>query len=160
MIPMSSRASPGGSSALRTRCTRRSLLVTVPSDSHQLARRREDDVGELAGLRQEDVLHDQACSSSCSSCIGAMLIGFGLRRILADDVERCRARRVRSLRTSRVRFYPALGRQCGAPRALELRAALPGPRRFGRPDTCSGIAPMSPPPCTLFWPRSGQTPDP
>ena len=35
MIQMSSRASPGGSIALRTRCTRRSLLVTVPSDSHQ-----------------------------------------------------------------------------------------------------------------------------
>ena len=33
MISMSSRASPGGSSALRTRCTRRSLEVTVPSDS-------------------------------------------------------------------------------------------------------------------------------
>ena len=33
MIQMSSRASPGGSSALRTRCTRRSLFVTVPSDS-------------------------------------------------------------------------------------------------------------------------------
>ena len=34
---MSSRASPGGLSALRTRCTRRSLLVTVPSDSHHAA---------------------------------------------------------------------------------------------------------------------------
>ena len=28
---------PGGCSALRTRCTRRSEFVTVPSDSHQLA---------------------------------------------------------------------------------------------------------------------------
>ena len=37
MIQMSSRASYGGSIALRTRCTRRSLLVTVPSDSHQEA---------------------------------------------------------------------------------------------------------------------------
>ena len=36
MIQRSSRALPGGSSALRTRCTRRSLFVTVPSDSHQL----------------------------------------------------------------------------------------------------------------------------
>ena len=34
MIHVSSRASPGGSSALRTRCTRRSLFVTVPSASH------------------------------------------------------------------------------------------------------------------------------
>ena len=36
-MPMSSRASPGGSRALRTRCTRRSELVTVPSLSHQPA---------------------------------------------------------------------------------------------------------------------------
>ena len=35
MIQPSSRASPGGSSALRTRCTRRSEFVTVPSASHQ-----------------------------------------------------------------------------------------------------------------------------
>ncbi len=34
MIQMSSLASPGGSSALRTRCTRRSEFVTVPSDSN------------------------------------------------------------------------------------------------------------------------------
>ncbi len=34
---MSSRAWPGGSSALRTRCTRRSELVTVPSASHHEA---------------------------------------------------------------------------------------------------------------------------
>ena len=34
MIQMSSRASPGGSRALRTRCTRRSEFVTVPSDSN------------------------------------------------------------------------------------------------------------------------------
>ena len=56
---MSSRASPGGSSALRTRCTRRSLLVTVPSDSHHAADGRQHDVGELGGLGEEDVLHDE-----------------------------------------------------------------------------------------------------
>ena len=37
MMRTSSRALPGGLSAARTRCTRRSLLVTVPSASHQLA---------------------------------------------------------------------------------------------------------------------------
>jgi hypothetical protein len=37
MISMSSLAPAGGSIALRTRCTRRSLLVTVPSASHQEA---------------------------------------------------------------------------------------------------------------------------
>jgi len=37
MISMSSLTPGGGSSALRTRCTRRSLLVTVPSASHHVA---------------------------------------------------------------------------------------------------------------------------
>ena len=37
MIQRSSRASPGGSSALRTRWTRRSEFVTVPSVSAQAA---------------------------------------------------------------------------------------------------------------------------
>ena len=60
MIQLSSRASPGGSSALRTRCTRRSELVTVPSASHHDAGRGQHDVGELGGLGQVDVLHDQA----------------------------------------------------------------------------------------------------
>ena len=60
MIQMSSRASPGGSSALRTRCTRRSLFVTVPSVSHADVEAGKHDVGQLRRLRQEDVLHDQA----------------------------------------------------------------------------------------------------
>ena len=80
MISMSSRASPGGSSALRTRCTRRSLFVTVPSASHQLADGGQHDVGQLGGLGQEDVLHDQVvepfeqvrarASASASDCAG------------------------------------------------------------------------------------------
>ena len=53
------RASPGGSSALRTRCTRRSELVTVPSHSHHDALDGQHDVGELGSPRQQDVLHDE-----------------------------------------------------------------------------------------------------
>ena len=56
---MSSRASPGGSSALRTRCTRRSLFVTVPSASHHDAADGKHDVGHLGRPRQHDVLHDE-----------------------------------------------------------------------------------------------------
>ena len=56
---MSSRAPSGGSSALRTRCTLRSLLVTVPSDSHHAARGRQHDGGQLRGAGEEDVLHDE-----------------------------------------------------------------------------------------------------
>ena len=99
MISMSSRASPGGSSALRTRWTRRSLEVTVPSDSHHDAGGRQHDVGELGGLGQEDVLDDEAVETrqaarACGACRPRS--GRGSRR-------RCRrrsARRAPSPRTS------------------------------------------------------------
>ena len=64
MIHRSSRASPGGSSALRTRWTRRSELVTVPSASAHAADGRQDDVGELGGRGQEDVLDDEEVEAS------------------------------------------------------------------------------------------------
>ena len=56
---MSSRASPGGSSALR-----HALHAPLAAGHGALGlaparRRRKDDVGQLAGLREEDVLHDQ-----------------------------------------------------------------------------------------------------
>ena len=56
---MSSRASPGGSSALRTRCTRRSLFVTVPSLSHHAADAGSTTSAICGGPGQEDVLHDE-----------------------------------------------------------------------------------------------------
>ena len=71
---------PGGLSALRTRCTRRSLLVTVPSDSHQAAAAGSTTSRELGGRGQEDVLHDEVvealeqprsrASWSASDCAG------------------------------------------------------------------------------------------
>ena len=51
-MEMSSRAAPGGSSALRTRCTRRSLFVTVPSDSHQAAAAGKTTCASSAVLHQ------------------------------------------------------------------------------------------------------------
>ena len=155
---MSSRASPGGSNALRHRCTRRSLLVTVPSDSHQLGRRREDDLSQLAGLRQKDVLHDQVFQSA-QKFVRVLLIGFRLRRVLADDVERIEFASLH--RGEHVAEMPA-------PFAAEASRSMPartsrgrrGLRRPVRPGNLLGIAPMSPPPCTLFCPRSGLRPDP
>ena len=67
MIHNSSRASPGGSSAFRTRCTRRSLFVTVPSASHQLEAAAEHDIGQLRRRRQEDLLHDEMSNPSSSA---------------------------------------------------------------------------------------------
>ena len=83
---MSSLASPGGSSALRTRCTRRSDEVTVPSVSGPRSSRREDDVGHLGGPRQEDVLdHDEIQVGE--QLPGPTDVRLGLGRILADHVE-------------------------------------------------------------------------
>ena len=59
MISISSRAPGGGSIALRTRCTRRSLLVTVPSDSHHVAAAGSTTSASSAVSVQEDVLHHQ-----------------------------------------------------------------------------------------------------
>jgi len=50
MIRQSARASPGGSTALRTRWTRRSVLVNVPSFSAKHV------AGQLGRLAHEDVL--------------------------------------------------------------------------------------------------------
>ena len=85
---MSSRASPGGSSALRTRCTRRSLLVTVPSRLAPARRRRKarrrparrSSSGRCPARSDASSLREQRDR--------VLLVGLGLRRILADDVER------------------------------------------------------------------------
>ena len=87
MIARSSRASPGGSSALRTSWTRRSEFVTVPSLSAQRRGRREDDVGQLGGRGQEDVLDDHEVARA-QQVARPLLVGLGLDRVLADHVER------------------------------------------------------------------------
>ena len=84
-IMMSSRASPGGSTALRTRCTRRSLLMTVPSVSAQLAAAGQHHVGHAGGLGHEDVLHDQEVQAP-EELLVLVLVGVGLHRVLPDDV--------------------------------------------------------------------------
>ena len=83
MIHMSSRASPGGSSALRTRCTRRSLFVTVPSASHQLDAAGKHHVRHLRRAREEDVLrdeHDRAPRGSPARDAGRPRTAPGSRR--------------------------------------------------------------------------------
>ena len=74
----SSRAPGGGRDRLRTRCTRRSLEVTVPSDSHQPAAAGKHHVGDLGGGGEQDVLHHQAVEP-LEQARGCALVGFGLR---------------------------------------------------------------------------------
>ena len=84
-IITSSRASPGGSTALRTRCTRRSLLMTVPSVSAQLAAAGKHHVGHPGRLGHEDVLHHQEVQAP-EELLVLVLVGVGLHRVLPDDV--------------------------------------------------------------------------
>ena len=152
MIQPSSRASPGGSSALRTRCTRRSELVTVPSASHQEALDGQDDVGQLRGLGEQDVLHHQEVEAR-EQLARVLDVGLGLRRVLADHVQRAQLAALHGLehlgqvpavaRHDRRRPMPA--RSARAPRR---RARCPGSRAAcsgsppcrRRPARCSGRA--------------------
>ena len=47
-----------------------------------------------------------------------------------------------------------------APHARSNFARSSGSSTSWPPGSLFGSAPMSPPPCTLFWPRSGTTPEP
>ena len=84
MIDRSCRASPGGVSACRPSCTRRSVLVNVPVFSGK-RRRRQDDVGEIRGLGEEDVLHHQHLERR-QRLPRVRDVGVRHRRVLAHDV--------------------------------------------------------------------------
>ena len=158
MIHRSSRASPGGSSALRTRWTRRSELVTVPSASAHAADGRQDDVGELCGRGQEDVLDDEEVEAS-TEADRPLLVGLGLDRVLADHVDRgqlAALHRVEHARTGASRASAGPSR----PSAASNFARSSSFSTCWKPGSRSGRAPMSPPPWTLFWPRSGLRPLP
>jgi hypothetical protein len=79
--------------------------------------------------------------------------------VLADDVEGAELAAFHGL--EHAREVQCRGRGDRRPQAASKRArASPGRRRPGTRAACSGSAPMSPPPCTLFWPRSGTSPTP
>jgi hypothetical protein len=79
MISLSGRAWPRGGIARRTRCTRRSVLVKVPSFSAQ------EVAGRKTSAKAADSLMKRSCAtrnSSCSMCwrvtlrFGSVIIGF------------------------------------------------------------------------------------
>ena len=86
MIQMSSCASPGGSSALRTRWTRRSLFVTVPSDSNV-----EFAAGSTTSASSAVFVMKMSCTISAVEVLeqlaGAVGVGLRARRVLADAVD-------------------------------------------------------------------------
>ena len=86
MIQMSSRASPGGSSALRTRCTRRSEFVTVPSDSNAAF-----EAGKTTSASSAVFVMNRSCTMRQSRPFkqlhGVLLVGLRGRGVLADHVD-------------------------------------------------------------------------
>ena len=123
MIARSSRApSGGGSTALRTRWTRRSELVTVPSDSAQAAVAGRTTSASSAVFGQEQVLDDQEVEA-LEQVDRALLVGLGLDRVLADAVDRGQVAALH--RVEHARQVPAaLRRDRDAPLGVEL-----GPQR-------------------------------
>ena len=148
---MSSRASPGGSSALRTRCTRRSELVTVPLLSHHDA-----EPGSTTSASCAVLVRKMSCttrwSRPSSSCDAWCAVGLRLGRVLADHVERPQV--AAAHRREHLGQVPAVaggdGRRPTRPRTcprlvvldvLEARAACSAGRPCRRrPARCSGRA--------------------
>ena len=158
MIPRSSRRPPGGSTRLAHALdaplgVRDGALALGPGRG-----RRQDDVGELGGRGQEDVLDDEeveARRAGASPASGRPRTGPGSRRCS----RRPSGRRAPSRRTSPT----GASRASAGPSRPTRRRTSPGARRSrraGSPAAGPGRAPMSPPPWTLFWPRSGLTPLP
>ncbi len=154
---MSSRASPGSGSDRRTRCTRRSLLVTVPSASQKLA-----DAGSTTSASSAVFVRKMscttrhsspfsssiACPTSASDCAGfSPMTKSAVRsfRFIAENIW--------------VRCQPFFGGMV-APQARSNRSRIASSSTSWKPVSLFGSAPMSPPPCTLFWPRSGLHPQP
>ncbi len=84
--------------------------------------RREDDVGHLRGLRQDDVLHDEEVEAG-EELARVVDVGLGLRGVLADHVERPQLAALHAV--EHLRQVPAVLRpDRRAPRPLEARARV------------------------------------
>ena len=151
MIARSWRASPGGCSAWRPSCTVRSVFVNVPVFSGNADAGRID-VGEVRGLGQEDVLHDEHLELR-ERLARVPRVGIGHRGVLAHDVhaaDLAGVHRVHDLDDgqSRLRIERSAphsdAKRCRTSRvvdALVVRDTPSGsvPRRT-RPARCSGRA--------------------
>ncbi len=158
MIQLSSRASPGGSSALRTSCTRRSEFVTVPSASAH-----EADPGSTTSAILAVSVSTMSCTirqsrsaSSLRVCCTSASDRAGFSPITYSVLSSPRSIASNML----VRCQPYLGTIVVSQASSNFARAASSFSMSWKPGSLFGIAPMSPPPCTLFWPRSGFSPEP
>ena len=113
---------PSGASVRRTRCTRRSLDVTVPSLSNAAAAAGNTTSAICRRAGQKQVLHDEAVEAF-EQMRRARLVGLRLHRVLADHVERAQLAALHRLEHPRQVPAPSR-RDRHAPRPLELRPHL------------------------------------
>ena len=104
--------------------------------------RRQDDVGEVAGLGEEDVLHDQVLEhrQRFARVVG---VGVGHRRVLAHDVHAAHAAGLDRRASPRPPSAPAARRACRSAIPTRSRSARArrGSTRTGSRGTSSGSGP-------------------
>ena len=113
---------------------------------------------ELGGARHEDLLHDEMVQA-VKRFLDVPGVRVGLRRILADDLERGELPPRHGVQHLR-EIQPVLGWIVVPPQRADPIAGRAVLLDVLEPGQLVRIAPMSPPPCTLFWPRSGLQPLP
>ncbi len=157
MIARSSRAPGGGATAARTRWTRRSEFVTVPSPSAQAAvAGRTTSASSAVFVRNRSWTTSRSRPSSrpiARFWSASDWTGFSPMQYTA----------VRSPRSIASNIPDRCQPRCGGtvtPQAASNFARSSSFSTCWNPGSRSGRAPMSPPPWTLFWPRSGFTPLP
>ncbi len=130
-----------------------------PFRFERAVRRREHHVGELGRPRHEQVLDDQGVEAP-QQHLRVLLVGLAAGGVLADHVDGGELATIHRLEHLGQRVA-VRARVIGTPQAASnfARAASSFSMSW-KPGSLLGIAPMSPPPCTLFWPRSGLTPLP
>ena len=126
MMCVSGRADPGGSNALRTRCTRRSELVTVPSYSHQSAADgNTTSANSAVAVRKMSCTTRQSSPSNrCRACaaFASDSAGFSPMQYNADNCPRSIASNISD------RCIPATGGTV-APHAVSKRCRAPSSPR-------------------------------
>ncbi len=155
---MSSRAPAGGSRACRTRCTRRSLLVTVPSDSAQPAA-----AGSTTSASSAVWVRKMSCTTRWSRRLSSRTARFwsaSLRAGFSPTMYAARSSPSSTASNISLRCQPLFRGNSAPPHAFANLSCSSGFSRSWKPGRRAGIAPMSPPPCTLFCPRSGLRPHP
>ena len=119
----------------------------------QARRGGQDDIGEPAGLAEENVLHDEKLELA-EGVLDIVGVGVDQAHFLAEQIHRLELALLD--RVDHLVVIEALGgRQLHAPGRFEARAHFGIVDRLIAGQQLPACAPWSLAPCTLLWPRSG-----